>query len=287
MTVEGALTWLFVPGDRPERYAKAAASGADIVIIDLQDAVALSAKAGARRSARDWLAEGGRACVRINPIRTAEGLADLAALADIQARANEWSSHGSSLQAVMLPLIEDPADLDIFSGALPDIPAVLLVESARGLANLRHLCAHPAARRVAFGNLDMAGDLGCDPTSVVLAAARSAIVVESRVADLPSPIDGVTTDFMDPGAVRRDASSSRLDGFGGKLCIHPRQVDVVRAAYRPTEDELLWAASVEDAIGTSEAGAVSLDGAMLDAPVLRRARDILARGAGLTAEVDA
>ncbi len=277
MTVASALSWLFVPGDRPALFTKAAASGADMTIIDLQDAVAPIAKAAARRATHDWLDGGGTACVRINPLATPDGVADLAMLADLAARSGEWAGRSDALQGVMLPLAAEISELDQLGAALSSTPVVVLIETARGLIRLRELCEHPVTARVAFGNLDMSADLGCLPSSAVIASARTAIVVESRGADLPAPVDGVTPSFAELETTKRDAATARCDGFGGKLCIHPSQVEVVRNAYRPSQEELLWAARVEEAMRSGCEGVVALDGAMLDAPVLRRARDTLAR----------
>lgn len=276
MDIDSAATWLFVPGDREDRFGKASASGADAVIIDLQDAVAESAKAVARRATLRWLDEGGVAVVRINPVDTTLGAADLAALGDWHARAKEWGLRPSSLRAVMVPLAERADGLDRVAGALPGVCTVPLVETARGASRLRELCEHPSVSRIAFGNLDMALDLGCEQTSPVLQSLRASLVVESRAAGIAAPVDGVSTDVADPGQAASDARSSRRDGFGGKLCIHPAQVAVVAAEFVPRPADIAWAERVVDALDGGRIGVASLDGQMLDAPVIKRAQRILA-----------
>ncbi|MFN7149875.1 MAG: HpcH/HpaI aldolase/citrate lyase family protein [Microthrixaceae bacterium] len=275
MRVEDAVSWLFVPGDRPERFTKAVGCGADVVILDLQDAVAPDAKDSARDSVLDWLSAGGQACVRMNPVNTPEGLADLAALS--QWRAVHTGT--GAVAAVVAPLSEEPSEVDEIAAAMPDVAVVLLVESARGVTRLRELASHPIVSRLAFGNLDTAADLGCAPDSPTLDDVRSTFVLESRAAGLPGPIDGVTPDFADVEATATDAASSHRRGFTGKLCIHPRQVAAIHAAFAPTEAEIGWARRVEAAVRTAGGGAVALDGVMLDAPVLRRAQQILHRSA--------
>jgi citrate lyase subunit beta/citryl-CoA lyase len=275
MDADTAVTWLFVPGDRPERFAKAEAAGADSIIIDLQDAVAPSAKNRARRNAIEWFEAGGRGSVRVNPLSSSEGISDVAALGDWHARAHTWGQLPCSITSIMLPLSERVSDLTQIAGALPGVPVVLLVESARGVSALKELCAHPAASRVAFGNLDMSHDVSCREDSPVLDACRSAIVIESRAAGLAAPIDGVTTDIANLEQSTTDARRARRDGFGGKLCIHPTQVPAVATEFAPDPDEVRWAEQVVAAIGSTDAGVVTLDGQMLDAPVLKRAQRIL------------
>jgi citrate lyase subunit beta/citryl-CoA lyase len=261
-----AVSWLFVPGDRPERFAKAASSGAHVVVCDLEDAVAPEAKAGAREHVADYLHDGGRAVVRINGATTAWHADDLAALA-----------RAPGLLAVMLPKAEGAGAVRAVADAA-GAPVVALVESALGVVRVHETAA--AAARLAFGSLDFALDVAADhDDDGALLQARTTLVLASRAAGLPSPVDGVTTALDDASAAARDAARARRLGFGGKLCIHPRQIAAVHAAYTPTEDELAWARDVLAASADGSSGAVrSSTGELIDAPVVRRARAILMRG---------
>lgn len=252
------LTPLFVPANRPERFAKAAASGADAVILDLEDAVAADAKDAARGAlARDFTDL--PVIVRINAHGTPWHVADVAAVARLRPA------------AVMLPKAED-ADLAAQVAQATGVPMIALVESARGLANARLLAAVPGVVRLAFGSVDYCADLGCAHLREVLLPVRCELVLASRLADIAAPIDGVTVQLDDPTASHVDAAHAGDLGMGGKLCIHPRQITEVQRAFAPSPDQIAWARRVL----ASGDGAVSVDGAMVDEPVRIRARAILA-----------
>ncbi len=259
--VAGARTLLFVPGDRPDRFAKAADAGADLVVVDLEDGVGETDKADARRAAVEWLRREGQAVVRINS-DTLTSQADLAALADVP-----------GLIAVMVPKAEAATDLDDASNG-GTVPVIALVESAVGLSRARELAAHPSTCRLALGSLDLAVDLGIADDSAAMAMAGYELVLASRLAGLPAPISTVTAEVGDGTAAGTAAVRARREGFGGKLCIHPRQVPTVNQAFRPSDSEIRWAHRVID---VSREGSVGLvDGAMVDRPVVERARRILA-----------
>ncbi|MBP8931820.1 MAG: CoA ester lyase [Paracoccus sp.] len=251
---------LFVPANRPERFAKAAASGADAVILDLEDAVAADAKDAARAAlATDFTDL--PVIVRINAIGTPWHADDLAAVARLRPA------------AVMLPKAED-ADRVASVAAQTRLPVIALVETARGLAHARTIAAAPGVARIAFGSVDFCADLGCAHLREVLLPARSELVLASRLAGIAAPIDGVTVQLDDLSVSHDDAAHARALGMTGKLCIHPRQIAEVRRAFAPTEAEIDWARRVL----ASGDGAVSVDGAMVDEPVRIRARAILAEG---------
>ena len=263
-----ATSLLFVPGHRPDRFAKAASAGAGAVILDLEDAVAPEAKDAARDHVRAWLDGEGRGradvVVRINPPGTPWYDADVAALAGTGA-------------AAMLPKAEAPQDVADLVAALGTGAQVLpLVETADGVLNARRVLAVPGVLRAAFGSIDLSAQLGVDPSdTTALLHARSALVLASAGAGVAPPLDGVTTDISDDAALTADARHAVALGFTGKLCIHPRQLDGVHAAFAPTPEELAWAERVLAAAGD---GAVTvLDGKMIDKPVVDRARRILAR----------
>lgn len=259
---------LFVPADRPERFGKAAASGADAVILDLEDAVEPEAKDRAH-AALNTSFTSRPVLIRINARETRWHLDDLAAVARL------------APAGVMLPKAEHPRDLDEVAAALaPSIPIVALVESAAGLAQARAIAAHPAVARLAFGSVDFCADLGCAHTREALAAARFELVLASRLAGLAAPLDGVTTALDDPGAATDDARHARSLGFGGKLAIHPRQIAPIREGFCPDAAEIVWA---EKVLAVAGVGAVAVDGAMVDEPVRIRARALLALAAATRA----
>jgi citrate lyase subunit beta/citryl-CoA lyase len=251
---------VFVPGDRPDRYAKAAASGADAVIIDLEDAVAPAAKASARAAlcTPGALPTGVSIIVRVNARGTPWHADDLAAIARL------------SLAAVMLPKSDTAEDITAVSACLGDMAVLALIETARGLANARAIAA--CSHQLAFGSIDYCADLGLAHIREALLSARSELVLASRLANLPSPIDGVTTSITDTKLIEDDARYAQQLGFGGKLCIHPSQIAPVRRGFAPSPETIAWAHKV---LATNGDGAVSVDGAMVDAPVRARARQIL------------
>ncbi|UUV31316.1 CoA ester lyase [Amycolatopsis roodepoortensis] len=257
-----AKTFLFVPGHRPDRFAKAAASGADVVILDLEDAVAPDRKEAAREHVRAWLAEGQQAVVRINAAGTAWYDDDVA-------------SAGRAL-AVMLPKAENRAEIDSLAGRLPGVPILPLVETAAGIAGAVEVCGADAVVRPAFGSVDLAVQLGVDHRShEALRYARSAIVVAAAATGRAAPIDGVTTALDDDAALAADVEHAKTLGFTGKLCVHPRQVAAASRGLSPSDGEIEWA---RDVIARAGDGSVTVAGGqMVDKPVEARARAILKR----------
>ena len=258
-------SYLFVPGNRPERYAKACATRAHAVIVDLEDAVAPADKHSARDALVDWLTEDRRVMARVNAPGS-EWFDD-----DLRACAN------AGVVAVVLPKAEradDVAHANAISGNKPVLP---LIESARGLWNALAVAQAPNVDALLFGALDFQADLGT--TDDDLLHARSTLVVASRVAGIGAPVDGVTQSIDDQELLRRDCQRARQLGFGGKLCIHPNQVDIVNRCFSPTAEDLAWAQRVVDAFAASSGNAAVLDGKMIDRPVLLKAQALLAEGA--------
>jgi citrate lyase subunit beta/citryl-CoA lyase len=269
-TLALARSFLFVPGNRPERFAKALASGADAVIIDLEDAVPLDAKLAARDALlAAWpdfdAAQRARLLVRVNPAGAPWHEADLAAVAKL-----------TGLGAVMLPKAETPEQI-VHAAQTSGLPVLPLIESAEGLGQMDLMARTPGVLRLVLGHIDLQADLGlsCGPDEAELAPVRLALVVASRRAGLPSPVDGVTTATTNAEVLARDALRSRRFGMGAKLCIHPAQVDGVHQALAPTEAECDWARRVLAAEVAAGGGAFSVDGKMVDPPVLLLARQIL------------
>jgi citrate lyase subunit beta/citryl-CoA lyase len=271
-----ARTFLFVPADRPERHARALATGAGGVIVDLEDAVAPDRKVSAREQLQASFAElptaeRGRLLVRINASGTPWH-------DDDRALAGELASEGL-IAGVVLPKAERVADLHQLAADIgPKGVLVPLIESGAGLEAARELAAAPQVLRLAFGNLDFQADLGlaCDASEAELVPVRLALVLASRRTGLAAPIDGVTPDWRDAKRLAADTARARRGGFGAKLCIHPDQVAPVHAALGPSTDELAWARRVMDATQAAGGGVVSLDGRMVDAPVVRLAERLLA-----------
>ncbi|CAM3609363.1 HpcH/HpaI aldolase/citrate lyase family protein [Smaragdicoccus niigatensis] len=245
-----AQTFLFVPGDRPERFAKAVNSGADVIILDLEDAVADDQKNDAREAVADWLTDSPHAVVRINAAGTSWHREDLAMISAFDC-------------AVMVPKSEEP-----FVCMLPVIP---LIETAAGILNAVEICR--GTMRPAFGSIDLAAQLRVDPDDRdALATARSTLVLAAAAAGVAAPIDGVTTALSDSGRLADDVHYARRLGFTGKLCIHPSQIAPVHHTLAPTAAEITWA---ERIVGAAGGGAIALDGSMVDKPVIERARRIL------------
>jgi len=278
LALVGARSFLFVPANRPERYAKALASGADAVIIDLEDAVAPDGKAQALQTLVQSFGEldafqRHRLLVRINAAGTPWHAGDLAALRGL-------ASQG--LGAVMVSKAESAAVLaEVAAHAGSSCALVPLVESIAGLDAVDALAACPRVVRLAFGHLDFQADAGlaCDAGELDLIPVRLALVLASRRAGLAAPVDGISPGMQDPPQLSLDAARSRRGGFGGKLCIHPAQVAVVNAAFSPSAAEFDWAQRVQAAFEAAGGGVFSLDDRMVDAPVLRLAQRTLAQAA--------
>ena len=257
---------LFVPADRPDRIVKALASGADAVIVDLEDAVAPADKDAARNALAAWLQEhvaGPQIVVRVNGADSAWFAADLAVCA------------APAVGAVMLPKAGQPGDVEAVRGALPGKSMIALIETAEGFDRMREIARAPGVARLAFGSIDFQLDLGIAGDGDALLYYRSRFVLESRLAQLPPPVDGVTTSITDAELVARDAQAARRLGFGAKLCIHPRQVDAVNRSFTPSAAEIGWARRVLDAARGANGAAVAVDGKMVDRPVLLRAEALL------------
>lgn len=262
--IEHIMFPLFVPADRPDRIAKALAAGADAIVIDLEDAVAQTAKV----AAREGLAAAIKALpnsslpilVRVNAAQTYWHEADLVACAKLP------------LAAIMLPKAETSDQVGT-AARITGLSVLPLIESAIGLHAIFDI-AHTATR-LAFGSIDFAADIGSVHSRDALLMARTTLVLASRVAGLPAPIDGVSTAIHDAGAVEEDARHGASLGFGGKLLIHPAQVGPARRGFAPSESEIAWARKIVSTMAGS--GAVAVDGAMVDAPVLLRATQILSR----------
>lgn len=261
---------LFVPGNRPERYAKALAAGADAVIIDLEDAVEADAKEAARSHIANFAVEHpeARFLVRSNAADTSWFEADMALCRE-----------HAAIAGVVLPKAESAAQLKQVR-ELTGKSIIPIVESARGVLSLEELAAAEGVERLAFGYLDMMLDTGTRPDTpgarLLLDHIRCRMLLCSAAAGIQAPLDGVHPDFRDVETLSNIAIQVRDMGFSGVLCIHPAQVKAVHAAFAPSEQERDWAQRVMAEFDRTGSAAFQIDGRMVDAPVIERARRILA-----------
>lgn len=256
-----SAAYLFVPGHRPERFDKACQAAPGMVIIDLEDAVPPDRKDAARAAVAAWLNAESNVIVRINAEGTPWFEADLGLL----------SSPG--IRAVMLPKAESAATVARVGMLLDAV--IPLIETARGIVNAREIALQPMVERLAFGSIDLKVDLGISGNGEELHYFRSELVLASRLAGIAAPVDGVTTSIDDAALLGRETGLAKRFGFGAKLCIHPKQVDLVNCAFAPSPSEVEWASRVMQAVTGSDGGAVSVDGKMVDKPVVALASKIL------------
>lgn len=258
---------LFVPATRPERIAKALASGADRVVVDLEDAVSPDDKTSARAAlaahldAHPELALG----VRINGTDSPWQADDLALV-----------RRYPQLSWVMVPKAESAAELATLDCARPLLP---LIETAHGVLNLSAIAQAPGVSQLGYGGLDLGVDLGLTPNSdgarAQLDGVRLQLVLHSRSTGLPPPLETVCPEFKDPTVVQHWARRARDMGFSGMLCIHPAQVDAAHQGFGFDDSDQRWARRVLAGAAEHNGAAFQLDGAMVDAPVIRRAERIL------------
>ncbi|MYW66329.1 HpcH/HpaI aldolase/citrate lyase family protein [Streptomyces sp. SID8379] len=260
------LTWLYVPGDRPDVVAKALGSGADVVLVDLEDAVAPDRKAYALDATADLLADKHEVPVhvRVNALDGPLAEREVRRLAPLP-----------GLDALRLPKVNGPADLDRIADWAAEVPPLYaLLESALGVERAYDIASHPAVRGIALGEADLRADLGVtDATG--LSWVRGRAVVAARAAQLPPPPQSVYPDVRDTAGLARSCAEGRALGFLGRTAIHPRQLPVIEEAFRPTEAEVAAARDIVSA-ADRDPGALALpDGRFVDAAVVAGARRTL------------
>ena len=264
MQIEHISLFLFLPANRLDRLEKAVATAAGAVILDLEDAVSPDQKEAARDGLDGALdSAAARKCiiVRVNGAETDWHEGDARAVRQLP------------VAAVVLPKAESGEQCKSLASQCGK-PVIALIETAKGVFNASDI-AH-SADRLAFGNLDFAADIGAEQDHIALSSARFALVIASRVAGIAPPIDGVTPEFNDPAKLAADVAHSRKMGFGGKLLIHPTQIEPARRGFMPTESDILWARNILAATN-DVSGVTTVDGQMIDAPVIKRATQIIAR----------
>ena len=266
-----ARSWLFTPATRPKLFGKAADAGADVQIIDLEDAVAHPEKEQARQQALAFLADGGdenfRRALRINSLDTMHGLADLVALLHANI----------TLDVLVLPKVESPDQITNADRLLASIGSpirlVALIESARGLHAVDQI-ALSASRLAAlmFGAADMSADLGCTGRWDALLFARSKIIAASALAGLAA-IDSPFFDIRNSDGLQQEIGLAKGLGFSGKAAVHPDQVQSINDMFVPDVEEVRHARMV---LARVEDGVAVIDGQMIDEAMARKARRIIA-----------
>lgn len=265
-----AAAFLFVPANRPERFLKALETGAHI-IVDLEDAVGLADKPSARLAVTEHLVPlfvkyGQRIVMRMNSLSTPEAIKDLELIKTLP------------LGALIHPKTENAQQLDEISPYLSASAWLIpMIETARGIDQLRPIAAHSKTLRLTLGNIDLQADLGmrCDAQESELQALKFQMTVLSRLFDLAPPIDGVTVDLQNIEQLTADLKRAQGMGFLGKLCLHPKQVAGVFAFLQPTPAEIEHAQAVVKAFLAAKGGAVQLNGKMIDRPVVLLAQRLL------------
>lgn len=259
--------WLFCPADRPDRYAKAA-ERADVVILDLEDAVAADRKADARAALAAYPGlDPERTIVRVNAAGSPEHPADLALLRELPYR------------RILLAKTESVDDL----AGLVDYEVIVLLESPRGIVHAAQICAAEPVIGVMWGAEDLLAGLGGSASRdadgryrpVAIQAQSTALLAAKAAGRLA--IDAVHVDIGDLDGLSRESGDAVAGGFDAKALIHPSHVPVVRDAFRPHPDQIYWATRVLDGVAEHGSGVFTLDGQMVDGPVVAQARRILAR----------
>lgn len=282
-------SWLFVPGDSERKMAKAAGSGADVLILDLEDSVAVENLPTARRLVREYLAfrpdrEDQKLWVRINPLATPMALADLAGVMP------------GGPDGILLPKPETAGEVATLGLYLDAFEAAFALEAGRtkimpvatetalGMFQLGAYCGQTARLAgLTWGAEDLAAALGAGTNRRADGAyahpyemARSLCLLGAVAAGVPA-IDTITGDFRDRALIERETEDGRRLGFRGKIAIHPDQVEIINRAFTPSAAELDWARRVVAAFAKAGTGTVGLDGQMLDMPHLKQAQNLLAR----------
>ncbi|GCF12334.1 CoA ester lyase [Haloarcula mannanilytica] len=265
---------LFSPGDDGEKLRKAAASDADVIVYDLEDAVVPDAKPAARETVREALSDvvpaSPELCVRVNPVGSGAE-ADLAVVLD-----------GPAPDSVMLPKTRDASDVRKLASLLEshgaDCPVLALVESAAGILHAEGIAAAAATDALVFGAEDLAGDIGATRTvsGQEVSHARQHVVLAARAAGV-SPIDTHYPQFDDLDGLRAETETAVGLGYDGKLAIHPAQAPVINDAFTPDKTRVEWAERILDARDAANGGVFVVDGEMIDAPQVKQAIRIIER----------
>ncbi|WP_128475717.1 HpcH/HpaI aldolase/citrate lyase family protein [Halorussus pelagicus] len=284
---------MFTPGDRPEMLRKAPSAGADVIVFDLEDAVAPDSKAGAREAVREVLSDPDfdpdcEVCVRVNPtgiaadddLRGVLGGSRDGAADDESSAANA----AETLDSVMLPKVESADDAETLADLLDErdaeVPILALVETAAGILSAESIAGVPEVDALVFGAEDLAADIGATRTDegTEVLHAREHVVLAASAADVDA-IDTVYTDIEDIEGLRAETEFAIELGYDGKMAIHPAQVAPVNEAFTPDPERVEWAERVLAAKREADAedrGVFRVDGEMVDAPLVTQAERVLA-----------
>ena len=268
MSTDAVNAPLFVPALKLPRLNLARVDSADLLIVDLEDAVSESEKDNARGLLRKFLETSphSQIAVRINSTGSPHFYADISVC-----------EMYSKIRAVMLPKVECASDCKKLTRL--DIPIIALIETTRGLMNLYRVCEQPNVSHLALGTIDLSLSAGLAEGSAeeefFLNQARVQIVSASGAYSLNPPLDGVYPTLQNDEGLHRHTHRARSFGFGGVMCIHPSQIGIVKAVFRPSDEEVYWARRIVSAMQQNK-GVATMEGKMIDAPVLARATRILA-----------
>ena len=255
-------SYLFAPGHNAKLLQKVFTAGADAVILDLEDAVPTDAKGRARGMVAEAIA-GHAALVRVNPPRTDECAADVDAVAPHAA-------------AIRIPKCESAEDVAWVAQRANGVPLVPAIETARGVLGAHEIALAPGVAHLSIGGLDLLRDLYAGDGNLPMLYVRSHLVVVSRAAGLPPPVDSVYPLIDDDAGLRAEAEFVRSLGFGAKSAIHPRQIPILNDVFAPSGRDLEWARAVLVAFEKAGRGATRLpDGEFVDLPVAQRAQRLL------------
>jgi citrate lyase beta subunit len=273
---------LFTPGSRLDRLPKAVASGADGVIVDLEDSVALPDKDRVRREVIDYFRAHGRipadrplgSAIRCNNLRDPAGRADLDAL----------NASGLRPDLVMLAKVESAAEVQLAARKLPEaVRLVCLIETVQGIRFVNEIAAaSPRLAALAFGGLDLSAETGGEPVWDALLWPRTAVVHACSAAGILA-LDRPCIDFANAGGLEEECRRTRPLGFTGKLAIHPNQVAVIQRAYRPAPEQIERARRIVAAYTAARGAVANLDGQMIDVPIYKSAQRVLQRAGERTA----
>ncbi len=255
-------SWLFAPGHNEKLLRLVFDAGADVVLLDLEDAVPPDMKDPARAMVAEVAAA--RPCwVRVNRARSEACERDLDLLS-------------GSVLGLRIPKVDSAAEVAWVAERAPEVPLDCTIESARGVLAAFDIASAPACALLSYGGLDLALDLGIGGGEQETLYARSSLVIAARAAGKPPPSDGVHPLLEDDDGLRKEAEAARRLGFFGKSAIHPRQVPIINSVFAATPEELAWATRVMAAFEESRGAATrTADGEFVDKPVADRARQIL------------
>ena len=271
---------LLTPADDLHKITKAINSGADAVLIDMEDSIAPSAKASAREIMTQAPEANVPIYVRVNPVREEHFVNDVDAVS------------GMNCQGIVVPKVESAKDMEICNRYVTKagkttghhgtgLDVIPVIETAKGVVNMREILrASTCSSRASFGAGDLTADTGMEWTDDELAlhVVRTQMAIESKAAGLLPPLDTPHWEFRDIDKLRASAVRGRQLGFGGKICIHPAQLQAVNEVFSPTGAEIEWAKKVITEFEAAEAqgkGCITVDGQMVDMAVAKRARNIL------------